>query len=340
MPGTLVIDDGLAMLVSIHDGLTGSGVNTSAYVTPFAHGWSNLVHWPLQQFLVLFALAAVAAVVGVRRRELGPALWFIGAAAAAFFAAARLGTRHYWAPALVLSVPAALWLCRQVGLFGAVGAAALVLYVFVPAGAHVRDGEHRASNQARASEVWIATADRLLHRGEIALAPPYVAPVEDVPYLDLVGLWVESPPARTYRFVSSREQGLVVAAAQHAKLAYYFGPRALAVRHAQTVELIPGHRYAVEPVLAERRPDVGLGVLRLVHGEGVDRPYGHPLARYDPWTGFYKQGRHYFDLYGTEAQRAPTRRRFLPREHLWQGANGDLWNARGVRVKSKPSSPP
>ena len=263
LPGTLVIEDGLAMLVSIHDGLTGGGVNTSVYVTPFAHAWNNLVHWPLQQFLVLFGLAAVAVVVGVRRGELGPALWFTAAAAAALFAAARLGTRHYWAPAYVLSVPPALWLCRQLRLVGAVGAAGLVLYVFVP-GARRRARRSRPSPPADAwaSPVWNATADRLLKPAEIALAPPYVAPVEDVPYLDLVGLWVESPPQRTYRFVSAREQGLQVASVQRAKVAYYFGPLALGINRAETIELVPGHSYAVEPLLAERRPDVGLGVLR------------------------------------------------------------------------------
>ncbi len=146
LPGTLVIEDGLAMLVSIHDGLTGGGVNTSVYVTPFAHAWNNLVHWPLQQFLVLFGLAAVAVVVGVRRGELGPALWFTAAAAAALFAAARLGTRHYWAPAYVLSVPPALWLCRQLRLVGAVGAAGLVLYSSCLR-SYTRDGADQAHQQ-------------------------------------------------------------------------------------------------------------------------------------------------------------------------------------------------
>jgi hypothetical protein len=298
LPGTLVIRDGLTMLVSIRNGLTGGGVNSSVNVTPFAHSWSNLVHWPLQQFLVIFALAALAAVIALRRRELGPTLWFTGAAVAAIFAAARYGTLHYWAPAFVLSIPPLLWLCRRLGAIGIVGAAALSLYVLVPAVQNVRIGAHRAARQEQTMIVWDAAAARLVKRGQVALGAPYVAPVPDIPYMDLVRLWVEVPPPRTYQFVSAREQGLFIAAAQRTKVAYYFGGLAYRVKHVETLELIPGHKYVVEPLLAYRRP--GFGVLRLIHGDGVDRPYDHPLARLDARTGRYREGSHYYDLFGRQ----------------------------------------
>ena len=299
-PGTLVLRDGLTMLVSIRNGLTGGGVNSSASVSPFAHSWSNLAHWPIQQFLVIFLLAAVAAIIGLRRRELGPTLWFSGAAVAAVFAGARYGTQHYWAPAFVLSIPPFLWLCRRLGRAGTIGAAAVLLYVLVPAAQNVRIGAHRAAAQEQGMLVWNAAAKKLIKRGEVALGAPYVAPVQDIPYVDLVRLWVEVFPPRTYRFVSAREQGLFIAAAQRAKVAYYFGERAAAVKRTETLELIPGHKYVVEPLLAYRRPR--FGVVRLIHGDGVDRPYDHPLARFDPRTGFYKQGSQYYDLFGNEAR--------------------------------------
>jgi hypothetical protein len=319
------------MLLSIANGLTGRGVNSSANVTPFAHAWGNLVHWPLQQFLVVFTIGLVAAAVAVRRRELGPLLWVAGAAMAAVLAAARFGTPHYWAPAYILSVPAALWLLRRLGAVGAIGAAALLAYVIVPAAAHVRTGAHRAHQQALSAAVWKTMADRLLKPGEVALGPPYVAPVEDIPFVDLVRLWVEVPPPRTYRFLSAREQGLQIAATQRSKVAYYFGPLALGVHRVEAVELIPGHKYVIKPVPAARG-NSGFGVVRLLHGDGVDRPYAHPLARYDPWTGFYKQGKQFFDLYGNEATKPPPRRRYFAKRHLWGDASGRLWNAQGIQV--------
>jgi dolichyl-phosphate-mannose-protein mannosyltransferase len=332
LPATLSVRDGFAMLVSIANGLTGRGVNSSANVTPFAHAWANLLHWPLQQFLVVFTIAVVAAAVAARRRELGPVLWVAGAAVAALFAAARFGTWHYWAPAYVLSVPAALWLFRRLGPAGAISAAALLAYVVVSAAAHVRTGAHRAHGQAQGAVVWNATADHLLKPGEVALGPPYVAPVDDIPYIDLVRLWVEVPPPRTYRFVPAREQGLQIAAAQRSKVAYYFGPLALGLHRVQKIELVPGHKYVVEPVFAAR-PNSGFGVVRLLRGDGVDRPYAHPLARYDPWTGFYKQGNQYFDLYGNETTESPPRRRYLGKQNLWEDSNGRLWNEQGARVR-------
>jgi len=304
LPATLSVRDGFSMLLSIANGLTGHGVNSSSNVTPFAHAWDNLAHWPLQQFVVLFALAVVAAAVAIRRRDLTPTLWAAGAIVAAVFAAARFGTQHYWAPAYVLSIPPALWLCRRGGMIGTVGAVALLAYVLVPAGAHVRTGAHRAERQAQGEVVWDAAAARLLKPGQIALGQPYVAPVADIPYVDLVRLWVEVPPPRSYRFVSAREPGLAVAAAQHAKLAYFFGARALAVRGRTRLELFPGHEYVVEPVPSARRPDIGFGVLRLVHGEGVDEPYGHPNAKYDRAAHLYREGGHTFDFWGNEVASA------------------------------------
>jgi Dolichyl-phosphate-mannose-protein mannosyltransferase len=329
LPATLSIRDGFAMLLVVANGVTGRGVNSS--VTPFAHVWGSLLHWPLQQFLAVFIIALVAAAVAVRRREVGPVLWAAGAAVAALFAAARFGTPHYWAPAYILSLPAALWLFRRLGGFGAIGAAALLVYVVVPAAAHVRTGVHRAHRQARSAAVWNAVADRLLKHGEVALAPPYVAPVDDIPYIDFVTLWVEVPPPRTYRFLSAREQSLQIAATQRSKVAYYFGPLALGVDRVETVELIPGHKYVIEPVPVARG-NSGFGVVRLLHGDGVDRPYAHPLARYDPWTGFYKQGKQFFDLYGNKATKPPPRRRYFAKRHLWEDASGRLWNAQGIQV--------
>jgi hypothetical protein len=298
LPGTLVVRDGLAMGVSVRNGLTGTGVNSSQTVTPFAHSWGNLAHWPLAQFVVLFAIAGIASLIGLWRRQIGPVLWFTGAAVAAFFAAARFGTRHYWAPAFVLSVPPALWLGKQLRAVGLAAGAALLLYVLVPAAQNVRSGEHREAAQIAGSVEWNAAAKQLLGPHEVALGAPYVAPVPDIPFLDLVRLWVEVPPQRTYRFVSGRDQGLLIAAAQRTKVAYYFGGLAYPVTHAETLELIPGRKYVVKPVLAYRRP--GFGVLRLIHGDGVDRPYDHPLARFDPKTGRYREGSHYYDLFGNE----------------------------------------
>lgn len=111
VPATLAIGDWFIALQQSKVALTGGGVNRG--VTPFSGALGDLSRYPLRESALVFALAAVAGVVAMSRRDRRPAFWLLGAGVMAAMAAARFGTPHYFAPAYVLAVPAALSLFRR-----------------------------------------------------------------------------------------------------------------------------------------------------------------------------------------------------------------------------------
>ena len=185
LPGTLVINDLPQMLLKMSEGLTGGGVNQ---VQRFATPWSELVHTPLVQCVILLALAGIGAGVGLRRGNIYPTLWFGGAAAMFVLATARFGHVHYFAPAFVLSIPPALWLARELpGRVAVLGAVALVALTVVPV---IRDLAAPADAATIAEQRW-AVIDRLgaelvTQPGTVALSEDYTSPVPGVRWLGLV----------------------------------------------------------------------------------------------------------------------------------------------------------
>jgi dolichyl-phosphate-mannose-protein mannosyltransferase len=336
LPGTLFVDDGLLMLVKIKDGLTGGGINEG--VSRFSFASDQLQHWPLRQAMAVFVLAGIAALVGVARRDLMPMLWFSGAAMMGFMAAGRLGTVHYFAPSYVLSIPPALWLLRRPrGVGAAVAVAAVSAYVLIP-----QLEMHRLDMAARAAqdqEAYAAAAERiaqsLIKPGRVALLEPPTTAIPDVRWSYVVDRGTSFKPPYPYRFLPDTPTGLEIAHARGLYPAYYVGSLPLSIHAKQRLMLGIGGPYTVKP-LREYSSAPVLGVLKLLRGPAIDRPYGHADAAYDPWTGYFKQEDTYYDLWGNELTN-PVRRKYIASEHLWLDAFGDFWNAKGRLVKSDPS---
>ncbi len=330
-PATFFLDDGLLMLWKIEQGLTGGGINES--VEPFAIDWGLLGRWPLRQALMVFAVATLAAAVGIAHRQPAPALWYAGAATTGTMAAARLGTWHYFAPAFVLSIPAALWLLRRRGLLGAATAAVLVAYVFLP---QLEDVTHEA-RAARAQEGRALAAERmvrgLLRPGQVVLTD--IDTLADVRWLGLGETFISFKPPYPYRFLPDAPSARRVSQERGLRFAYLLTSAERSPRPRRAWRMLGvGGRYLVEPL--PRTSDPNLALFKLIAGEGVDRPYDHPHARYDPWTGYFKtRDGGYYDLFGNRVENPP-RRRFLPALGLWLDAYGDFWDAKGTLVKSRP----
>ena len=103
--------DTLAGIAEIARTATGGGVNSYSGVETGQP--QDLVGPLLRQTTVLFALAAIAAVIGWRRGDVRPAVWLLGATVLGAMALARLGTPHYFAPSFLLAVLGVAWLCSK-----------------------------------------------------------------------------------------------------------------------------------------------------------------------------------------------------------------------------------
>ncbi len=120
----------------------------------------QLVEPPLKQAFIVFCFAGVAALVGVAARDPKPVICFLGAAGLGVMAAARLGALHYFAPAYVLSVPAAIWLFRRRQVAGVVAAVLLVVVLgvaFVAPPAQAKNEADRFAAQVAPGEAWVCT---------------------------------------------------------------------------------------------------------------------------------------------------------------------------------------
>ena len=332
LPATMFVDDGLVMLVKIKEGLTGTGINQN--VKPFSLPLEQFAHWPLRQAVVVFALAALAALIGLVERDLRPVLWFSGATVVGIMAAARLGTVHYFAPAYVLSIPPALSLARRRrGVAAAAAVTALVAYVLVPQLHHLRTNARLAQqDELRAAEAR-SIADEVLKPNQVALAQPLFSANPDIRWFELVERQTSFKPSYPYRFLPDSAAGLQAARERGLYPAYYIDRSVLHV-HRETRQLLGiGGPYVVRPL--PQYANTLVGVLQLVSGPAIDRPYGHPDATYDPWTGFYRTGARYYDLWGNEVTK-PKRRTYLPKQGLWLDDYGDFWNAQGKLVRSDP----
>lgn len=191
--------DGLQALVILAKSLTGRGV--SAGVEPFSTSFGDLPDLVSRGALVILALALVAGVAGLVRREPQPVVWAAGAATLVLLAFARPIVGHYLAPGFVLALPAVLWLVRrETGRTAPLVLAAVAAYAVWPTLADRGDAAVSAERLAAQAAPARAYVEQRLGPGEIALAPSYW-PDPDVRYFELVQLYVEHTPAYPYRLL-------------------------------------------------------------------------------------------------------------------------------------------
>ena len=328
LPATLDLPDGMQSFVNIWYGLTGRGIN--AQIPLFQASLSQLTATPLKQALLVFAIAGLGAVVGIARRDPLPFVLFAGAAVLGVMAEARLAATHYFAPAYALSVPAALWTLRR-----RPGAASLLIWpiVFYIAWPSIKDRRGPKHDAAQFAAV-VAPAKAYLAgkipAGDVAFVPSYW-PFADSRYFELVQLYVNYTPRYPYEYLPATQLAANYAGAAGLRFRYYVGPGFESAQGTQKVQVGDLGDYVIR-----RAPDTEF-VYDLLSGPGADAPWSHPDARYDPWTGYYKDaaGR-YWDRRAGNQFVAPLRRRYLPKQHVWVDAYGDLWNAHGDKVGNRP----
>ncbi len=199
IPASLFPTDALPMALKLKETSWAAGSNKGVSLFQFPH--DEFASWPLRQGVLLLALSAVAAGVGVARREGVLVHLVVGALAIGATAAARGGAIYYYAPAYVLTIPAALWVLRaRAGRLAALGAIVVLAYVLVPQLQHRRDAAHQARLQEREAAVFAAIGSQLLRPGEVALVDQE-APTPDSRYNGLVENFLEGVPHPGRRFI-------------------------------------------------------------------------------------------------------------------------------------------
>jgi Dolichyl-phosphate-mannose-protein mannosyltransferase len=246
------------------------GRNVNAGISAFNLSFHQLTSFPLLEVMVVVALAGVAAIVGIVRRDAFPVLWFLGAAAATVMAMARLSELRYYAPGFVLAIPAALWLFRRPrAATTPILVWALVAVVVIPTFAHMNDQTHFVAVEQTENRAATQIAGRLLKPGEVALLPNYGYPMPDTRWWELLHQYVYSPPPYPYRFLPDDPNAIQTAMSQGEHVRYYLGSAALGVHERQSLTLVSG-TYEVEPVQGEPGdPGLELGVVRLLSGPGT-----------------------------------------------------------------------
>lgn len=260
IPLLLVLSDSPRVLIGTFETLIGRNIN--AGVKPFGHSASEYVHFPLLEAELVILLAAVAAAVGIRRRNAWPALWFTASAVAFLLAALRLGDLRYYDPAFVLAIPAALWLFRRSGSAHAHWAVwILVAAVVVPTFVHMRGPAHAAQRDERVARASAQLESRLLKPNEVAVVSDYTYPGPDARWFGLVQLFVPHPPAYPYRSVPADARAIASAQAEGKHVAYYIGPPV----PAGPLGLANG-TYRAGPTAATQD---GIAAVRLLSGPGT-----------------------------------------------------------------------
>jgi hypothetical protein len=199
---SLVLDDGVQMLVAIKESLSGQRVNEE--IEPFENFTVELLRrWPLNVMVVVVVLGFVAGVMGAARREFWPTLLGLGSLVLALMAAARYSYDYYYAPAFALAIPGALWLFRRSGRPAApiyVLAAAVALYGFALTKIQTWEPPQEAAINASAQ----ALADELLAPGEVILVGKYYFPMTCASEASSTHSWITCPSTR---IGSSRRRG-------------------------------------------------------------------------------------------------------------------------------------
>jgi Dolichyl-phosphate-mannose-protein mannosyltransferase len=253
LPVSIDIPDGLQALLIVAKTVMGEGVQ--AGVEPFAVPFSQLPSIVGAQVMVVFLLAAAAAVVGLIRRDPLPVVWAFAAAVMVVLAFARPPAIHYLAPGFVLAVPAVLWLLQRTP-----GAPASVLVwpvVVLLSWPSFRDRELPTIEAERFAAVVQPTkrvVDGLLAENEIALVPGNW-PFEDARYFDLAQRHVETPPPYPFKYLSSTEVARSYAELRGWRPRYFISPVAQSVTGTQTIDVDQYGRFSVR-----RLPGTDLGL--------------------------------------------------------------------------------
>ena len=198
LPVLLDPEDGLQALVVLAKSAAGQGVSdVPSFRTPLA-GLDDLAGFG---GLVLFAVAALSVVFGLRRGDPRPVVWAVGALTLGVLAWARPVAPHYLAPSFVLAVPAALWLFQRTpGARASLLVWPVVLLIAWPAFEDRNAPAKHAARLEAAGKAARAKALVGLAPNEVRLVPSY-RPDPDVRYFELVQLYVRHSPTYPYRLL-------------------------------------------------------------------------------------------------------------------------------------------
>jgi hypothetical protein len=205
LPVLLDPEDGLQALVVLAKSAAGRGVSD---VPSFATPLSALDGLLSFGGLVLFAVAVLAAVFGLRRDDARPVVWAVGAATLGVLAWARPVAPHYLAPSFVLAVPAALWLLQRTrGARASLLVWPFVLLIAWPAFDNRNAPADNASKLEASGKTARAQALEGLGPNEVRFVPSY-SPDPDVRYFELVQLYVRHSPDYPYRLLPMTDAAL------------------------------------------------------------------------------------------------------------------------------------
>ena len=235
VPIAFDIPDGLQSLVNIRNGLTGRGVNEG--VDPFSVDLDQLLAPELRIQFFTFVVAGVAAVLGIVRRDPRPVIWFVGASAVGLMAAARLGTLHYFAPAYVMSIPAAMWaLSRNELRRASLLVWPVVLFVVWPQFDDRTAATEEQERLAAAASPTLRILESRLGPDEVGLTPTYW-PHPDTRYFDVVRQFLEYTPDYRYRFLPATERGARFAMERGLRPRYFTSPLVFHVAGTQRLDI-------------------------------------------------------------------------------------------------------
>jgi hypothetical protein len=262
----LLLGDGLTAIQTIVKTLEGGGVNTG--IKPFnGLSFSLFKSFPLRQASVVFILAGIATLWGIRRRNAWPAIWFAGASIAAVMAMARLGGLRYFAFPYVVAIPPCLWLFRRrLKESAPLAVWVLVAFVLVPTFQNSGDAQASAKGQEQASAAAIRVANKILKPGEVALVQDQF-PLPDDRWTSLVEDYTPWHPAYPYRFIDDTSEAPALIESLHVRLRYFIGQQALTLTKPGLFTLASGV-YRARPV-PDSVDKSGIAAVELLSGPGI-----------------------------------------------------------------------
>lgn len=266
IPVTVSVPEGLRALVYIWNNLSGSGVQEG--IEPFSTPLSSLDDLVGVRVLILFAVALVAGVAGLVRREPMPVVWMTAALTMGVMAYARPPNVHYFASSFVLSLLAALWLFqREPRARTSLLVWPVVLYVMWPSW----DGRNVAAAEQERFAALVAPAktyvESRLGPNEVALVPSYW-PFADARYYELVEIYVDYSPTYPYRYLPATTGARTFASGRAFRPRYFIGPQVVGLAGPQRAQLGEMGEFTIAPV-----PDSGGLVAEIQQGPGLTEPW-------------------------------------------------------------------
>ena len=235
VPALFDFPDWARALHLIQQAVIGRGVNTG--VEPFGLDVFAADNAELRRGLVVFVIAAAAAIVGLVRRDPRPVIWFAGASALVAMAFARQAYVHYFAPGFILTIPAALWLVsRAPRRAGLVLVWVLVALVAIPVFQDRNWPTEAFEQQVATVSPSVRAIEERLKPGEVALTA-YYWPEPDNRWFNDVQSYVNYAPEYPYKFLPAFAVAAQLAAERDLVFRYYTGPEVASLEGTQTVAL-------------------------------------------------------------------------------------------------------